>query len=231
MTRGVEPDPRRLGRRPAFDDRDRRFALQRVSVPPTRTSKYWLCRGGPLDQGYTSQCVAYAGTRYLTTHPVVNVPHLMPHQLYLECQRLDEWPGEEPDYEGTSVRALFKVLKRDGFITEYRWAWNAEMVMGHLLMTGPMVLGTDWTERMFDPDPYGFIWDEGESFGGHAYLAIGANRKKPCPDGSTGAIRILNSWSGSWGQNGRAWMSLKVLDRLLTRHGEACIATEIKRAA
>lgn len=229
MTDVIKPVPGRLGRLHAPDPRDRKFALRPVSVPVERSQKYWLSLGVPLDQGATSQCVAYATTKYLTTHPIVNKPHLSPAELYRECQRNDEWDGEEPDYEGTSVRAAMKVLKRDGLVSEYRWAWDVETVVTHLLMVGPMVLGINWYRQMFFPDTQGFIWPDGPLDGGHAILAIGANRRKACPDGKIGAIRLLNSWGPTYGSNGRVWMSFQVLGRLLAEDGEAALATEIKR--
>lgn len=219
-----------LGRLAKADPRDSAF---RLMVPQPRklpTRRTWYSRG-VLDQGGTSQCVAYSGVKYLTTSPVLNKPPFTPAELYVECQRNDEWPGEEPDYEGTSVRALFKVLKRHGYIGEYRWTWKAEDVATHILLTGPMVLGTLWTRDMFMPDRAGFITPTGRSAGGHAYLAIGADLSKRCPDGSRGAITILNSWGAGWGANGRAHMSLKDLQTLLADDGEACVATEILRAA
>jgi C1A family cysteine protease len=191
--------------------------------------RYWLSRGVAYDQGDTSQCVAYSGVRYLITHPICNKP--LPFKpLYTECQRSDEWSGEEPEYEGTSVRALFVVLKRRGLVSEYRWGSNAETVVAHLLTRGPVVMGTDWTREMFMPDRWGYITDDGPNEGGHAYLLIGANRKKVHPlTGEVGAVRLINSWGPNWGaQAGKAWMSFATLERLIKADGEAAVATEIK---
>ena len=216
-----------LGRRHAPDERDRNYLLPR-RAPLGPSSKHWLSLGPVLDQGGTSQCVAYSGTKYLTTHPIVNKPPLAPADLYRECQRVDEWPGEEPDYEGTSVRALFKVLKRIGLVTEYRWAFDAPTVISHVLTRGPVVLGTDWHLDMFTPDRWGYIWPIGESVCGHAYLMIGASQARKNPDGTVGAARILNSWGPNWAERGRAWLAFHALEYLIANQGEACCATEIK---
>jgi hypothetical protein len=212
-----------LGRLRAPDPRDRQYLLQRPrSVPSHRT---WY--GGPiLDQGGTSQCVAYAGVKYLLASPVINKA-IDPEPLYRECQRVDEWPGE--DYDGTSVRALFKVLKAKGYIQEYRWAFDAETVIAHVLAAGPVVVGTDWTWGMMDPDRHGYIAPEGESLGGHAWTIIGANRTRRNPDGTKGAVRMVNSWGPNWGnQNGRAWVTFGDLGKLIAAWGEACVAVEVK---
>jgi hypothetical protein len=192
------------------------------------TSKYWMSLGAPLDQGGTSMCVAYSGGRMLTTHPIINkLPNL--DELYRRCQQLDEWDGE--DYDGTSVRGLMKALKERGIVTEYRWAEHTDEVVTYLLARGPMVLGTTWRREMFTPDKWGYIWFEGHEDGGHAYLAVGANRKRKNPDGSVGAIQIINSWGPKWGANGRAWIAFNQLQPMLDDYGEAAAATEFKLAA
>jgi len=149
--------------------------------------------------------------------------------LYHECQLNDEWPGE--DYDGTSVRGLFKVFQAHKYVSNYSWAFDIDSVVHHLLTVGPVVFGTNWYNSMFYPDSKtGFISVKEESgiAGGHAYMIKGANLKKVCPDGSKGAIRFINSWSKSWGVNGMAFMSFKDADRLIKNWGEACTATEIK---
>src|SRR5215203_3271062 len=124
--------PYGLGRRAAPDPRDHRFLIQRPSVPSTVTAKTWNSPGQVLDQGDSSMCVAYSGTRWLTAAPVTNKsPWPYPSDLYLEAQRNDEWEGE--DYDGTSVRALFKVFKNKGLVSEFRWAFDCETIVAHLL--------------------------------------------------------------------------------------------------
>jgi hypothetical protein len=217
-----------LGRRQAEDPRDKGYALKAPRPELSRRSMHWIMSGPCDDQGGTSQCVAYSGVHWLRSFPVLN-KRLNQADLYKDCQRNDEWAGE--DYDGTSVRALFKVLKQRGLVSEYRWAWDAETCVNHLLTTGPMVVGTEWTMEMArGTDRFGYIAPDGEVVGGHAYLLIGASRDKKNPDGTIGAVRIVNSWGPKWGQKGRAWLSVPDLRRLLERDGEACTATEIKGA-
>jgi hypothetical protein len=207
-----------LGRRAAPDERDRRFMLQRVPTAPV-TQRTWYA-GKVLDQGATSQCVAYSGVKYLQASPVINRPLFAPADVYRQCLLVDEWPGE--DWEaGTSVRALFKVLKTMGYIGEYRWAFDAETVINHVLSAGPVVMGTVWTMDMFMPhNETGFIEPTGSIVGGHAWVVVGASRKRR-------AVRMINSWGDGWGQRGRAWVSFDSLDYLIRQDGEACVATEI----
>lgn len=214
-----------LGRLVAEDNRDRQYLLPAPRRAPERTFRSWIVPGPVLDQGGTSQCVAYSGGKYLMAHPVVNaVPDLS--TLYRDCQRVDEWPGE--DYDGTSVRALMKVFKARGLVSEYRWAFDMPTLVAALLERGPVVVGTSWHLDMFTPDTYGYIYPEGQIVGGHAYLLVACNMRRKNSDGTTGAVRMINSWGPRWGDGGRAWITLQSLESLLWDNGEAAMATEIR---
>jgi len=222
-----------LGRRVSKDARDHDYKLpNKRAAAKTWTSRYWSS-SGVLDQGATSQCVAYSGVKYLHTGPVYNrgLQQQDCARLYKDCQQVDEWPGD--NYDGTSVRALFRVFKSRGFVTEYRWAFDAETIINHVLTTGPVVMGTVWTMDMFMPRKGSFyITPTGEDVGGHAWLITGANRKKENPPdagGGYGAVRMVNSWGEGWGQKGKAWISFKHLGKLVQMDGEACVAAEVKR--
>lgn len=216
-----------FGRLYAPDQRDK---LHMAAPPPlqaiARRYKYWN-PGTILDQGYTSQCVAYTAEGLLMASPYRNLMYRTPAELYLEAQRVDEWPGEEPVYYGTSIRAGMKVLQSAGYLTGYQWAFDAETVVRYILSTGPVALGTNWYLAMSSPDRYGFVHPVGPIVGGHAYLATGANRDIKCTDGTKGAIRFVNSWGTYWGQTGKAWMSFATLDRLIKEFGEAAMPKEV----
>ncbi|NJL70412.1 MAG: hypothetical protein HC888_01780 [Candidatus Competibacteraceae bacterium] len=220
---------RKLARLAAPDHRDRLFGL----MPPKANSdlkyKFWYTSPA-YDQGSTSQCVAYSGIKYLDSAPIRNRDFALNvgfSELYHRCQLIDEWPGE--NYDGTSVRALFKILKEMGYIQEYRWAFDIPTMVQHVLTTGPMVVGTDWHTGMYSVDGRGFIHPTGRSNGGHAYMIKGVNTRTVCPDGTIGAFRIINSWGIDWGVNGCASISFAAFAQLLARGGDACCATEIQK--
>lgn len=220
-----------LGRRVSKPDPQRRARFALETPTPKVTARTWVSRG-VLDQKNTSQCVAYAGYKYLTTSPVINHPKEDPLQIYKECLKVDEWAGEDLE-GGTSVAALFKILKILGYVSEYKWAFDAETVVNHILTTGPVVMGTSWYREMFKPHKItGYLDCSGPNEGGHAWLANGANKNRKNPrmnGGSYGAIRMINSWGPNWGpHDGRAWISFSDLEKLIKDEGEACVATEVK---
>lgn len=149
-------------------------------------------------------------------------------EFYRKCQEVDQWPGEEPAYEGTSVRASMQQLVALGLASRYEWAFRIEPVVAHLLAHGPCIVGTTWTLDAFTPDRHGYIHFAGNPVGGHAWLLIGADRERINPDGTKGAVRMVNSWGRGWADKGRAWVSFAELDLLLRHSGEAAVATEMK---
>lgn len=211
-----------LGRLPAPDPRDHAFRLAALlPTEPSRRSRYFWS-GWFGDQGSTSSCVGFSWTHWLTAGPVTQTSRdWNGHALstYSEAQRLDEWDGEA--YDGTSVRAGAKALQAQGFISEYRWAWTADEIVRAVLDVGPVVVGTNWTEAMFQPDSKGVIKPDGEVAGGHAYLIDGASLDR-------GLVRIKNSWGRGWSVAGRAYMSISHLAHLIDMDGEAALASEIR---
>ena len=212
-----------LGRRYAPDERDGDYPLARAGPAafPSRFLgslgwRYWA-PGPVLDQGVTSQCVAYSWKQYLQTSPIRQARSLREPFVYAEAQQRDEWPGE--DYDGTSVRAGAKVLAEMGFIASYLWAQGAVEVRDWILQRGPVVVGTAWFESMFTPDDRGYLNIAGSLAGGHAYLVRGYSRFR-------NAFRCTNSWSEAWGQRGEFWLRYADLDWLIAQHGEACVAVE-----
>lgn len=217
---------RYFGRRVSLDPRDKRF----LAMPPpaqaiTRRYRYWQT-AAPLDQGQTPMCVAYSGEQMLLSGPVKNRFYKTPSDLYLECQKNDEWPDDVP-YDGTSVRALMKVLQSHGYIQTYEWAFDVDRAARQVLEVGPVVFGVTWYVDAMETDGWGFIHASGNVAGGHAIMCCGVNLDKKCPDGSKGAFRLINSW-GNWGEGGRCWLSFKDAAKLIADFGEVAIAKELK---
>jgi len=217
----------KLGRVYRPDERDNNF-LMKSTIPmksPGITYKYWWTSGWWGDQGHTPHCVAYSWTHWLSAGPITQrksredggAPFDTTY-LYNESQKVDVWPGE--NYDGTSVRAGAKILKREGYISSYSWAWDLQTTIQALLISGPVVVGTWWTYDMFFPNKNGKITSSGEKMGGHAYLLDGVNINKKL-------FRIKNSWGRDWGKKGFAYISFDDMEKLILDQGEVCFAGEI----
>lgn len=215
-----------LGRLYAPDHRDANFPVRmameaphvpRVQLPRIRP---WYRTGPVLYQNGYPRCVGYMWRQWLSSALIMSKVGPSADEIYIEAQKVDEWPGE--DYDGTSVRGGAKVLHRMGHIGTYTWATNAEEVKNFLVGGfGTVGLGTDWWTGMFSPDIKGFIHPTGVVEGGHAYLCVGYSPSRH-------AFRILNSWDESWGEKGRAWVHFDDANMLIESFGEACCATEVK---
>ncbi len=215
-----------MGRVVSVDHRDRMF----LAAPPsasaiTRRSRHWIT-GPVLDQGRLPHCVAYSGEQMLVSSPVKNKMYKTPLELYDECQANDGWEGNA--YEGTSVRALMKVLKDAGYISVYEWAFDVERTVRQVLEVGPVVIGVNWYSDMMSADTKGFIHPTGPIVGGHAIMVKGLNLDMKCTDGTTGAFRLINSWSERWADGGKCWLSLSAAAKLISEWGEVAVAKELK---
>jgi hypothetical protein len=143
-----------LGRLPKEDERDYVIWQTPFAFPTLRAiggSGSWV--GAWLDQNGFPHCVGYSWTRWLedglVRQPTPVGDAAYADDLYRECQRNDEWPGE--DYAGTSVRAGAKVLKSRGLITNYYFAFDIEKCQVERARAGA---GGPWYRSMFNPVKY-----------------------------------------------------------------------------
>jgi len=210
-----------LGRLYAPDPRDQYHLMATVLAeeqPLLRSVSYrsWHV----LDQGQTPSCVGHGWRAWLDGAPVMDKSGPTALNIYYEAQKVDEWPGE--GYEGTSVRAGAKVLFDLKYINEYVWAFDEPTIRKWLLSnSGGVVIGVNWYQNMFSPDPQGFLNVNGTLAGGHCLWVRGYNRPRD-------AYRLQNSWGTSWGQNGQAWLRSSDMARLIAEEGEVCCGTEVR---
>jgi hypothetical protein len=162
--------------------------------------------------------VAYACANWLSCLPIrtiVDTP-VWEDDVYHWAQLVDEWPGE--DYDGTSVRAGFQVLQTQGHIKNYVWAQSEYDIFDFVASTGPVVMGTNWYDGMFDPDSAGVLNLTGAVVGGHAWLLYGV---------TADFYLMQNSW-GLWGlPGGTAKIRRADVARLLQEDGEAGAGVEV----
>jgi hypothetical protein len=204
-----------------FDERSRLFPIRALLGPGQPRSYTWSLPRGPLDQGREGACVGFAWAGEAAARPVVelDITDDVARSIYHEAQTLDEWQGE--DYDGTSVLAGAKTMRRRGYITEYRWAFGLDDVLATVSRFGPVVFGLNWHADMMAPDVGGYLHPSGGVVGGHAILCNGVSVRQR-------HVIVTNSWGADWGLSGRARIGWDDLAALLADDGEACVPVRRK---
>lgn len=218
-----------LGRISVLDERDLNFPMtlhrELVEVTKLPTAKTWRGQRRRLDQGSVGACVGFTGANWMGHYPIYDpVIDETGMDLYNECKKIDGFPN----MEGTSDRYLAKVLVEQGRIERYLWATSSEQLWQWVMLTGPVMVGTNWYESMFNPDSQHRLWIHGAVAGGHEWLIKGAVTKKLLGDTAKhDYYRMRNSWGNMWGDNGEAWVERSVVDRLVFQEqGDALGAVE-----
>lgn len=229
---------RTLDRVVHFDERSRNFPIRAVVNTNAFKTTTWECNTFN-DQGQEGACVGFGWSHELASTPApVPTNNTVAFSLYKRAQQLDPWPGE--NYSGTSVLAGAKAVQElknnvgQSYIAEYRWAFGLPDLLLALAHTGPVVLGLNWYEGMFDTDPLGFLRRTGALSGGHCILALGVYivlvagfTGEPTQlshlDLDNSYIVLHNSWGKDWGTGGKAKISLRDMQTLLAEDGEACV--------
>jgi len=192
-------------------------APQSVSVP----AKFRLSAlGKVLNQGQTSQCVAFSTASMKMYHEFVSHKKYYrfdPNWLYTECKKVDGYNGD-----GTYLRVALQIVQDRGYlakaeryklkddtpfkIEKYVRLTSINQVCEALYFVGPVVFGISVDEGIYNP-VRGIIPepDPSKTIGGHAMLIVGFDKNKKC-QGSVGAFLIKNSWGKEWGSKGLAWM-------------------------
>jgi hypothetical protein len=105
-----------------------------------------------------------------------------------------------------------------GWLKGYTHAFGLDACLRALTLQ-PVMIGIPWYRSMFYSGKGGVLSVSGGVAGGHevALTAISTSNM----------VRIQNSWSGSWGINGTAWLKFADLDRLLSEQGDCTIPVSV----
>jgi hypothetical protein len=210
--------PYPLGRSQEHDPRSLSFPAPTDS---SVRSTAWRRYGTVLDQGNVGSCTGNAAAQALNHAPF--------HQSGTRCLRetdaltlysaattLDNSPETyPPDDTGSSGLAVAKAARAAGLIGGYLHAFDLDHVLS-AAMSGPLIVGSDWLDGMFEPDASGFVHLTGSVAGGHEYVLDGVNLEHQ-------RLRFLNSWSANWGRRGRFFMSFDDFAALLDDGGDAVL--------
>jgi hypothetical protein len=227
------------------DDRDVMFSSA-VLMPITSQDKLvdeiFYKTGPRLNQGHTNSCTGHAGKGWLMAEPVMSAYTTSPSEwdLYGEARKLDIWEdndcgGPECDV-GSSSRAVAKAMVKRQLMDYYVWLRNAQQVADWMRAgRGGVMLGIPWMNSMHYP-----IFRRGEfktrkphTIGilpviddarpsGHAVYTDAYSEELE-------AVRLVNSWGEKWSIQGKAWLKLVDLDKMLTRMGGEALTGVQKR--
>lgn len=220
---------RRLDWMPAFDPRSRNYGIRGLfgSIPVERKSKFWE-EGTVLDQGSEGACVGFGWMAELIAEPMVpdeqpseEFGNKLAQHFYKEAQQIDQWPGDE--YSGTSVLAGAKIMKRYGYIDEYRWCFDIDDIIDAVVSQGPVVIGIPWYRSMYNTNSRGLTSPYGDKVGGHCITLTGYHPAKIFGRQSLEVFKWRNSWGTDYGINGSGYITVADLRQLFEEGGEACI--------
>jgi hypothetical protein len=223
---GMTTLDKRLDRLVQFDERSRGFAAADI-LPPGFKSKTWRLKQR-LNQLREGACVGFGNTHRIAALPISfgGATDEYARSLYKLAQRdFDPWEGE--DYEGTSTLAGAKAATALGHYTAYHWCFTIEDYMRAVSHDGPVVVGSNWFDDMFEPDERGLLHPTGGIAGGHCYILRGLTLDPRGVRKGVGPVfRITNSWGADWGENGEAFITVEDFERGIMPDGEGFIPTE-----
>lgn len=179
-----------------------------------------------LDQGAEGACVGAGHTGVSNAQPAKSeFGNARIFEVYNLAKTLDAWPGS--NYEGTSVRAGAKAQVSLGEYEGYAFTQDVYVLALWILNHGTAAIGVDWLTGMDRVDSEGFIHASGSERGGHCVNVDGVTWDWEDNPFGINYFRFPNSWSKSWGFNGRGRISADDLQYLFNRGGTACMPVEI----
>lgn len=204
----------------ALDD----FALAKSALapaPPPPADVIWVDPDSVLDQGSTPHCGGFGGAQWGNTEPVTDhYDNADAHALYYESVAIGGVPRTE---NGVETRWVAKALQARARLVSYAFALTTAEVRQWVQDKGPVMVGSDWTDDMFDPDAQGFIVPSGPVAGGHFWVIVGDLVAES-------AFLCLNSWGASWGLDGRFKIRHSDFAKLLSgiyTPGDAIVSLEL----
>jgi hypothetical protein len=188
--------------------------------PPEEQDVVWMLPDPVLDQEDTPHCGGFGGCQWGNLAPVEDhYKNPDGHALYYESVAIGGVPGTE---EGVESRWVAKALQARGRLDTYAFARTVDEIVHWVRTAGPVMMGTDWLEEMFEPVD-GLVRVNGALMGGHFWVIAGDLPQKK-------RVLCLNSWGESYGMGGFFEMEygdLAILLAGVAYPGDAIISPEL----
>ncbi|MEV7394357.1 C1 family peptidase [Streptomyces sp. NPDC091215] len=232
-----------LGRHVEHDPRSLQYAHGVLPTSAIKTVE-WVRRIPILDQGNLGSCTGNAGTGILGTdsagrtastkvtitpagaaasHGVFvagtyDLDEAFAVCLYKLATILDGVSGAyPPDDTGSTGIGVAKALKALGLAGAYTHAFSIA-ALNSALQNGPVMIGIEWLNSMFDPKSDGRIPVDASTG-----VAGGHELELSKYDASTGEYWVPNSWNTSWGDAGWGYLTTGDLTWLLSQQGDVTV--------
>jgi hypothetical protein len=246
LIRLIEHDPDihlGLGRHVEHDPRSLRYA-HGVLPKSAIKSVEWTRRIPILDQGQLGSCTGNAGTGVLGTDSagrtastsvtiaaagaaashglfaagVHALDEAFAVALYSLATILDGISGQYPPTDtGSSGIGVGKALQVLGLASGYTHGFSLAALQS-ALQSGPVMIGIEWFNSMFNPASDGRIpVDKSSGVAGGHELELSKY------DAATGEYWVPNSWASSWGQSGWGYLAEADLVYLLSQQGDVTV--------
>lgn len=227
---------KRLGRHVHHDPRSLQY-LYRASPSAALVSKRWSKPTDTvLDQGDLGSCTGNATVgsllcsndnplhSALPVNLVNSLNEALAIRIYEQATKTDPFAGSyPPDDTGSDGLDAAKAAKSLGYINGYTHATSLADVLS-ALQHAPVIIGVDWTEGFDNPDANGLVKYSGSVRGGHEFCLDEIDVER-------GLVWFRNSWSTSWGIDGRACMTWDTLNTLLGHQGDVTVLTPLSAPA
>lgn len=218
-------DPR-LGRHVNHDERSRLYPFRATSRAPLQNVRH--TRHVPVwDQGNVGSCTGQAALGCAGTGALYGPASGRQKSwtvsdavaVYSQATVIDRYlKSYPPDDTGSDGLSVAKVLTANGLISGYLHTFSFDDLL-IALQQGPLIVGTNWYESMFEPDPQTAevqIAHGSPVAGGHEYILDEYNAQADF-------IGATNSWGTGWGRGGRFCLHASTLRRLLAEDGDGTV--------
>jgi hypothetical protein len=217
-------DPK-YGRNVHHDSLSRRYPFDTTGIAVK--SVRWQRQVPVWDQKDLGSCTGNAGLGCLGTgpfYPTVANETVFPFteagavDVYSAATAIDDAPGQYPPTDtGSDGLSVAKVLQKAGLISGYQHTFTLDDALKALQVV-PLIVGTVFLAGMEEPNPAGLVSVSGAELGGHEYIADEYDEQR-------GWVGFQNSWSATWGVNGRFYMQAEDFGSLLARDGDVVAFT------